>query len=347
MVEAWYAVTVVLLTGYVVLDGFDFGAGALHPFVARTDAERRQVLSAIGPYWDGNEVWLLAAGGALFVAFPRVLSSGVSGFYFAIFLVIWCLLLRGISLEFRSHLEDPVWRRSWDFFFWIASVLLPVFLGAALGNLLRGVPLDADGWFELALFTDFSAREPVGILDWYTILVGVFALAALTAHGAVFLAWKTDGPVQSRSRGVARRAFPAVALLWPVLTWATRRVHPGFLEGLLGRPLAWLPAAAALGGLAAVFVALPRGRDRAAFLGSAAFLAGLSLATAASVYPVMLRSSGDAALSLTAPNSAGDAGGLRTALGWALVAAPFILLYLVIVWRMHRGKVRAGGEGAY
>ena len=180
MVETWYAVVVLLLTGYVVLDGFDFGAGVLHLFVARTDAERRQDLSAIGPFWDVNEVWLRALGGALFVAFPRVLSSGVSGFYFAIFLVLWCLIVRGISLEFRSHVEDPVWRRSWDFFFGVASTLLPVFLGAALGNLLRGVPLDADGWFELALFTDFSAREPVGILDWYTILVGVFALAALT-----------------------------------------------------------------------------------------------------------------------------------------------------------------------
>jgi cytochrome bd ubiquinol oxidase subunit II len=343
MVETWYGVVVLLLTGYVVLDGFDFGAGVLHLFVARTDGERRQVLSAIGPYWHGNEVWLLAAGGALFVAFPRVLSSGVSGFYFAIFLVLWCLILRGIALKFRSHVEDPVWARSWDFFFAVPSVLLPVFLGAALGNLLRGVPLDADGWFELALFTDFSAREPVGILDWYTILVGVFALAALTGHGAAFLAWKTDGPVQARSRTVARAAFPAVALLWPVLTWATRRVHPGFLEGLLSRPLAWLPAAA----LVSVIVALPRGRDRAAFLGSAGFLAGLSVATAASVYPIMLRSTGDAALSLTAQTAAGDAGGLRTAFGWLLLATPLLLIYLAIVWRMYRGKVSAGGADGY
>src|SRR5262249_16930488 len=188
---------------------------------------------------------------------------------------------------------------------------------------------------------------PVGILDWYTILVGVFALAALTAHGAAFLAWKTDGPVQARSRAVARAVFPAVALLWPVLTWATRRVHPGFLEGLLGRPPAWLAAAAALAGLVTVFAALPRGRDRAAFLGSAAFLGGLSVATAASVYPVMLRASGDAALSLTAQNAAGDASGLRTAFGWLLLAVPLLVLYLAIVWRMHRGKVPAGGGGAY
>lgn len=166
MPELWYAVAVLMLTAYVVLDGFDFGAGALHLFVARTDSERRQVLAAIGPYWDGNEVWLLAAGGALFVGFPKILSSGISGFYFAIFLVLWSLILRGVAIEFRSHVKDSIWRRTWDLTFAVASTLLPVFFGAALGNLIRGVPLDSGGWFELALFTDFTAKDPVGILDW-------------------------------------------------------------------------------------------------------------------------------------------------------------------------------------
>jgi hypothetical protein len=211
MHEIWYAIVVFMLTAYVLLDGFDFGAGALHWFVARTDGERREVLAAIGPFWDGNEVWLLAAGGALFVGFPRVLASGVSGFYFAIFLVLWSLILRGISMEFRSHVRDTVWRQSWDFFFSVASVLLPVFFGAALGNLLRGLPLTADGWFELDLFTDFTARAPVGILDWYTVLVGVFALAAVTAHGGTFLVWKTSGAVQARSRAAARRLYGVAA----------------------------------------------------------------------------------------------------------------------------------------
>ncbi len=128
MFEIWYAITVFMLTAYVVLDGFDFGAGTLHLLVAKNDAERRQVIGAIGPFWDANEVWLLAAGGALFVAFPRVLSAGISGFYFAIFLVLWCLILRGISIELRSHVADRVWRGTWDLFFCVASLLLPVFL---------------------------------------------------------------------------------------------------------------------------------------------------------------------------------------------------------------------------
>jgi len=345
--EVWYAIAVLVLTAYVVLDGFDFGAGGVHLFVARTDAERRQVLAAIGPFWDGNEVLLLAAGGVLFVAFPRVLSAGVSGFYFAIFLVLWCLILRGISIEFRSHVNDRVWRASWDFFFWLPSFLLPVFFGAALGNLLRGVPLDADGWFELALFTDFSAREPVGILDWYTVLVGVFALAALLGHGGAYLAWRTDGPVEKRSRAAGLWLYRVVAVLWPIVTLATIRVNGMFLRSLSGRPLAWVFAAAALCGLATVFVGLSRGRSLAAFLGSCLFLAGLSSATATSVYPTMLRATGAEALSITADTAGGDPQGLRIALGWFAVGLPLVLFYFIVVWRLHRGKAvgAADGEG--
>jgi len=345
MLEAWYAIVVFMLTAYVVLDGFDFGAGALHLFVARTDAERRQVLAAIGPFWDGNEVWLLAAGGALFVGFPRVLASGISGFYFAIFMVLWCILLRGIAIEFRSHVGDPIWRTSWDFFFWLASVLLPVFFGAALGNLLRGVPLRADGWFALALFTDFTAKELVGILDWYTVLVGVFALAALAGHGALFLNWKTEGPVQQRSRAAGFCLYAAVAALWPAVTFATHRVDTGFLSALASRPLAWLLAAVALVGFASIFVGLARGRELPAFLGSCAFLAGLSTATAACVFPTMLRAIGAEGASLTAYSGGGDPEGLRTALAWFAVGFPLAILYFVIVFRLHRGKAVAAEQG--
>lgn len=346
MLETWYAIAVFMLTAYVVLDGFDFGAGALHLWVARSDSERRQVLAAIGPFWDGNEVWLLAAGGALFVGFPRVLASGISGFYFAIFLVLWCIILRGVAIEFRSHVEDPLWRGSWDFFFSLASALLPVFFGAALGNLMRGVPLDRNGWFALALFTDFSAREPVGILDWYTLLVGVFALTALAGHGALFLNWKTQGPVQERSRAAGRSLYAAVASLWPLVTVATHGVDGGFLSALASRPAAWLLAGVALLGLLGVFAGLARGYELFAFLGSSAFLAALSGATAACVFPTMLRAIGGETLSLTAYNGGGDPQGLRAALAWFAVGFPLAILYFVLVFRLHRGKaVAAEGEG--
>jgi len=345
MFEVWYAIAALLFAIYVALDGFDFGAGILSPFVARTDSERRQVLAAIGPFWDGNEVWLLAAGGALFVAFPRVLASGISGFYFAIVLVLWCLIGRGIAIEFRSHVADPLWRSAWDFVFTAASTLLAVFFGAAFGNLLRGVPLDSEGWFTLALFTDFTARDPVGILDWYTILTGVFALVALAAHGALFLAWKTDGTVRERSRRAARRLWIAVAALWPLVTVASQVVNPALFPAMGRRGLAVFAVVLAIGGIVTVFVRLSRGGFLAAFLGSCAFLLGIIGASAASYFPVMVRATGGDALSLTAYTGGGDEAGLRIALRWFLVGSPLALLYLAVVFRLHRGTAVAARDG--
>jgi cytochrome d ubiquinol oxidase subunit II len=344
MAELWFGIVAVMLAAYVVLDGFDLGAGALHLVLARGDAERRQILAAIGPFWDGNEVWLLASGGALFVAFPKVLASGLSGFYLAIFLVLWMLLARGISIEFRSHVRSPLWRAFWDAAFCGSSALLCILLGAALGNVVRGVPLSADGWFSLALFTDFSSRTPVGILDWYTVLVAVFTFAALAAHGAAFIAWKTGGPVRDRARRLARRWLLAVAVGWPVVTVATRAVNPGFFAGFAGRPLAWLSGLLAACGLVAANVAVRRGRELTTFLGSCAFLAGVLAATAAGMFPVLLRDPAGAA-SITAYAAATDAAGLRVALSWFLVGLPLAIVYTSIVFRVHRGKAIPAPEG--
>ena len=345
MVELWFGIVAVMLTMYVIMDGFDLGAGVLHLFVARSNEERRQVLAAIGPYWDANEVWLLATGGALFVAFPKVLAAGLSGFYFAIFLVLWCLILRGISIEFRSHVASPLWRAFWDSGFAIGSLLLCIFFGCALGNLLRGLPLDANGWFSLPLFTDFSARSPVGILDWYTVLVGVYALAALAMQGGAYLAWKTDGAVGERSCRIGYVAALIVAVLWPVMTIVTVRMNPPMFDQFATRPLAWACAALALGGLLAAILGLRRGSHRRAFLGSSAFLIGLMAATAASIFPVMLRAVGDESLSITALNASNDAQGLRTALAWWVIGIPLVITYFVIQFKVHAGKAVAPGEG--
>ena len=347
MAEVWFAIAAMMLAAYVVLDGFDFGAGALHLFVAKSDRERRQVLAAIGPFWDGNEVWLLATGGALFVAFPRVLASGLSGFYFAIFLVLWMLILRGISIEFRSHVDHPLWRAAWDTVFASASTLLPVLFGAALGNLVRGLPLDSAGWFSLPLFTDLTAKTPVGMLDWYTIFAGLFALMALGGHGATFLLWKSDGPVHERSRRAAGRLYGAVVVLWPLLTVATWLVNAPMLAALPGRPLAWLSLLLAVGGLIAVGLGLRGDRPLRAFLGSCAFLAGMLAATAACVFPVMLRAIGDDSASLTAYNASVPVASLATAIRWWAIGFPLAVAYFVILFRLHRGKVVAphGREG--
>lgn len=345
MHELWFWLVSVMVALYVALDGFDFGAGILHLFVARADRERREVLAAIGPLWDGNEVWLLAAGGSLLLSFPKVLASGFSGFYLPLFLVLWTLILRGSSIEFRSHVVDPLWRAFWDAVFALSSVLLPILLGAALGNVLRGVPLDADGWFELPLFTNFGIDGELGVLDWYTVLIGVFALVAIAAHGAVFLAWKTSGPVQGRSLAIARPAWIAVAIVWIVATVATRAVNPALLQALPGRPLAWLGTALAIGGYVFVWFGLARRRELASFLGSCCFLVGLLAATAACVFPVMLGSRTDPARSLTALNAGSSVESLRTGLYWWFLGLPIAVAYFAFLFHNHRGKVTAARDG--
>jgi cytochrome d ubiquinol oxidase subunit II len=346
MPELWYAIVVLSLAAYVVLDGYDLGAGALHLWVARDDQERRTVLGAIGPYWDANEVWLLASGGALLVAFPRAMTAGLSGFYLGVFLILWCLVGRGVSIEVRSHVADPLWRAFWDVMFCLSSALLPVFFGVALANLVRGVPLTADGWFQLTLFTHFSPRPPVGLLDWYTVLAGVFALVALTAHGATFLAWRTEGAVHARSVRAGRVLYVAVVVLWIALTAATVAVRPEFLAELPDRPLALVTALAAFGGLVTALVAGARGRALAAFLGSSLFLAGMLVATALCLFPQLVPTiPGAAGPPITAYDGGADDRGLATAIGWWAAGFPLVLAYFFVTYRLHRGKVRIEGEG--
>lgn len=341
----WFGLIAVTAATFVVLDGFDFGAGVLHLFVARSNQERREVLAAIGPLWDGNEVWLLATGTSLFLAFPRVLGSALSGFYLAIFMVVWVLILRGMGIELRSHVDDPMWRTFWDGVLGFASTLAPILFGAALGNIVRGVPLDRSGYFSLPLFTDFTVSPRPGVLDWYTVLIGLFALATLSHHGALFLTWKTTGAVRERSLRAAGRLLPAVALLWLLATVATIRVRPEIFAALGERPLAWLALALVLGGFALSVVARLRGQELQAFLGSASFVLGLLAVTATCLYPVMLKSTLEPGLSLTAQNSSVGEGSLRIGLSWWVVAFPLAITYFAVLFRLHRGKVVAPTEG--
>src|ERR1700731_372527 len=232
----WFCLVAIMLTVYVLLDGFDLGAGAIHLLVAKTDEERVQVLASIGPVWNGNEVWLLAAGGTLYFAFPALYASGFSGFYLPLMIVLWLLILRGTSIEFRNHIKSRVWDPFWDFVFSASSLLLAVFLGAALGNVVRGVPLDASGYFFEPLWTNFQLGDDVGILDWYTILVGALALAALVMHGALWVRLKTSGPVSERAAALARRVWWAVLALTALVTALTFEVHPQVKQNLTTWP---------------------------------------------------------------------------------------------------------------
>jgi len=190
----WFWLVAIMIAAYVVLDGFDLGVGVLHLFLARTGDERQTVVRSIGPVWDGNEVWLLAGGGTLYFAFPWLYASAFSGFYLPLMIVLWLLVLRGISLELRNHIGVGVWRSLLDGVFAFSSILLTIFFGAALANVIRGVPLQADGYFFLPLWTNWQPGVHPGILDWYTVIGGLVAFVALTLHGALWLALKPQGP---------------------------------------------------------------------------------------------------------------------------------------------------------
>jgi cytochrome bd ubiquinol oxidase subunit II len=339
MEATWFVIVSGMLAAYAVLDGFDFGVGAIHRIVARTDQERQTVLAAIGPIWDGNEVWLIAAGGVLFMAFPNVYATAFSGFYMALMVVLWLLILRGVAIELRSHQDHPLWREFWDTVFMLASALLAVVFGTTLGNLIRGVPLGADGLRGMPLFTNFLIGRQPGILDWYTTLVGLFTLAALAVHGALFLAWRTTGPVRERSLALAREAWKAALVLWIAATAATLWVRPEVFSGLASRPWALLFVAVAIAGAWGTFHFPRRGQELAAFASSSAFLLGMLAATLAGQYPFWLRSTLDPSYSLTALNSASDHYGLHVALTWWTVGIALVAVYFTFLFRWIWGKV--------
>ena len=344
MEATWYFLLAGMLVVYVVLDGFDFGVGVLHLFVARTDAERRQVLAAIGPVWDGNEVWLIAAGGTFVFAFPLAYAVAFSGLYLALMLVLWLLVLRGIAIEFRSRLDSPLWASFWDAVFAGASTLMAIVLGVALGNVVRGVPIDASGTFEEELFTNLSARSRLsGAIDWYTGMIGIFALVALAGHGATYLNWKTTGEVQARSRAAAMRLWILGAILAVAVTVATGYAQPRYFAHLGARPWLWIPVVLAAVSLAVFFVSVRHGRDLVAFLASSAFFVWMLLATAGALYPTLLRSTIDAAYDIDAHNAASGRHGLLLGLVWWVPALLLALGYFTYLFQSFRGKVTGAG----
>ena len=335
MAAFWYALVALMLTVYVVLDGFDFGAGIAHLIVAKRDDERRTVLAAIGPVWDGNEVWLVASGGTLFFAFPRAYAAAFSGFYLPLMIVLWLLVMRGLSIELRAQWDNPLWRAFFDATFAFSSTVLALVLGVALGNVVRGVPLDGTGSFAAPLFGDG------GVLDAYTILVGLFAVVTLAVHGAAYLTWKCDGELYARAHRLVRRGLPAAAILLVLVTLGTWRVQPALFSAFARCAWAWPLPLVMLGALVVAGLATRRRRDRATFLATTALLASLLLATAASLYPVILRSTVAARFDVTAPVAATGHHGLAWGLTWWLPALALAVAYFAYLFRSFAGKVRA------
>jgi cytochrome bd ubiquinol oxidase subunit II len=331
METLWFWLVGFMLGTYVVLDGLDLGAGMLHLFVARSEDEREQVLRSIGPVWDGNEVWLLASGGALVLAFPALYAKSFSGFYLPLMMVLWLLMGRALGIEMRHYLTDRLWNPFWDVVFAGSSFLLALFFGVALGNVVRGVSLSADGKFFAPLWTDFQIGEQTGILDWYTILVGLTAVGALTFHGALWLQWRTGQKVRRRVSKAIPLLFLLLLVLWVGTIAASLAVQPVLKENFHARP--W-GAVFPLVALAAVFTSLFLHRRRmagVAFLTSALSLYAMICSAAAGLYPYVLPAR-IAQHGLTVSQVASSPESLTLALYWWIPGMILVGVYTYFVY---------------
>lgn len=328
----WFVLFGVLIVGYAILDGFDLGAGALS-LLARTPGERKVHQDAIAPVWDGNEVWLLTGGGALFAAFPIVYATVFSAFYLALMLLLVFLILRAVSMEFRARAETDLGRRLWDLAFGVGSLGPALLFGVAVGNILRGLPLDEAGVFRGTF---------LGLLNPYALLVGAVSLAMMLTQGATYLAMKTDGAVQARSAAQVPVLWAAWVVLWLAATAATAFVAPHLLTGVFREPMTWLLLVLALAAFAWLPVAAKAGAWGRAFLASSTAIAATTGLAAMGLWPWLVPSSLDLRFSLDVYNAASTARTLTTMLVIALIGIPIVLAYTAFIYRVFRGKVSEG-----
>jgi cytochrome bd ubiquinol oxidase subunit II len=341
VIATWYGIVSLMLIVYVALDGRNFGAGMLQRIVARTPDERRQVVAAIGPLWTWHEVWLVGFGGTLVAVFPRLMASAFAGYYLALFLILWCLVLRGVSLEVGGQLGDPLWQAFWDSVFVFASFLLALLFGAAAGNVARGVPLGPDGLFSMAFFTDFRASGQVGLLDWYTVSVAVFAGVLLAAHGATYLTWKTEGAVRERSDSCAKLLWLSAAPLFLVVSLESWWIRPELPARAVVNPLCWLGLGIVGASVYALVSGLLARRELRSFIGSNGLLIGLLATGGAAIFPIMLHSTLAPEDSLSAYDVAAPPTSLALALLWWPAAFLLTIGYFAFIERHYAVKISA------
>ena len=340
----WFWLVAVMIVGYVVLDGFDLGVGVLHLFLVRDEAERRASLKSIGPVWDGNEVWLLAGGGTLYFAFPLLYASAFSGFYLPLMIVLWLLVLRGVSLELRNHIDLGVWRALLDGAFGLASTLLAIFYGAALANVIRGVPLRPDGFFFLPLWTNWLPGANPGILDWYTVIGGLVALVSLTLHGTLWLTLKVSGDLSERARSLVKPLWCALLALTAASLAATIAVRPQTLDNYYHYPVTFIVPVGVIASLIGILVWSARGKALSAFLASVVYLFFMLAGACWALYPTVLPATGGAALDITIARSLSGPHTLAVGLAWWAIGMTLAAAYTVFVYSRFKGKVEISPE---
>jgi cytochrome d ubiquinol oxidase subunit II len=338
MTTVWFCLLAFMITVYVVLDGFDLGVGALHRTLSRSEEERDEATKLIGPVWDGNEVWLIAAGGVLFLGFPRAYAGAFSGFYFGLIIILWLLVGRGLGIEFRHQSANPLWRTACDTVFWLSSAALAFMFGVALGNVVRGVPLGRDGYFRAPLFD---------LLNWYGVLVGLFGLVVLVAHGANFLAARATAPLAERAGRLARGLWWVKLVLVVGLAYPTYSVRDEMLTNFGDHPWRVIFPALALAALAAQFVFQRIGSWGRAFFASSLFIVGLLTTTAAGLYPNILPAREGHPFSLTIDNAASSQHALTVGLRWWSLGIVLAIGYFIVAYRFLFGRERGSGAGLY
>lgn len=343
----WFGIISVMLTMYVILDGFDLGVGVIHRIIGKTELERGILIKTIGPVWDGNEVWLLAAGGTMYFAFPKLYASSFSGFYLPLMIVLWLLILRAAGIEFRHQIQNPIWKSFWDTVFAIASTLLAIVLGAALGNVIRGVPIDSDGYFFAPLWTTFTTSSEAGILDWFTIIIGIISLTVLTMHGSLYIAMKTEGELQTRSRKVAKLAWWFAFLFSLLGIVGTTYIQPEFWKNYSKFPWGFIFPVIGIAAFMYIYLLIPKKQDTKAFFSSSVFIGSTLVSTAFGLFPYLLRSTIDANNSLTVYNSITKEYGLQVGLIWWILGIILTTVYFIYVYRSFKGKVTSSSETGY
>ena len=323
LADFWFVLIAFLWIGYFVLEGFDFGVGILLPVIGRSDAERRTLINAIGPVWDGNEVWLITAGGATFAAFPLWYATMFSGFYLALLIILLALIVRGVAFEFRSKVDDPRWRARWDLAIVVGSALPALLWGVAFGNIVRGVPINADGVFTGNLLT---------LLNPYALLGGLATLTLFALHGAVFLGLKTTGDLRDRSRAAGVRVAIAAVPIAAAFLLVSQIAH--------GNAWTDLTAAFAAAALLAGVAMLLRKREGLAFAGLAITLLLAVVTLFGDLFPNVLPSTTDPAYSLTVAN-ASSAHYTLVVMTWvALIFTPVVLAYQAWTYWVFRKRLR-------
>lgn len=346
----WAVVIVAMLTIFVILDGFDFGVGILHLLFSEDEEERTKMTQAIGPYWDGNEVWLIAGGGVLFFAFPTLYATAFSGFYLPLIMVLWLLIFRGIGLELRNLLENEIWRIIWDKAFGLASLLLAIFFGAALGNVVRGVNLggvvgnesiyDSHNFFVPLWNSSFSPfMQEVGVLDWFTVLLGLVAAVTLTTHGASWLRYKLSGRTNAKMKKLIPVFLSVQVVLIIISLVSIFALKPSPMSNFVNNPLLFVFPVLALAGLIGIFVMNKQNKEGAIFVSSSTFIFGALLTTIMAMFPVLLPSTNSVNPSLTIQSMKATDYGLEVGLYWWVFAILLVAIYFFIVHKLFKGKL--------